>query len=102
MKTVRVTIELNESFLVWTDSGGIQEECPSFKKPVLILRNVTERPEVVEAGFGVIVGSDAEKIAAATINLLENEATYETMISGKNPFGDGNTSEAIINILTSE
>lgn len=92
--------ELNESYLIWTDSGGIQEECPSFKKPVLILRNVTERPEVVESGFGIIVGTDIEKIVKTTIELLNDESLYKTMISGSNPFGDGKTSEAIIKILT--
>lgn len=97
---LQLTKELNESFMVWTDSGGIQEECPSFQKPVLILRNVTERPEVVDAGFGIIVGSDTEKIVQAAIGLLENDSLYKAMTSGKNPFGDGNTCETIIKILT--
>ena len=92
--------ELHESTMVWTDSGGIQEECPSFKKPVLILRNVTERPEVVESGFGVIVGVNTAKIVQATVDLFESSALYNKMISGKNPFGNGKTSEAIIKIIT--
>lgn len=108
IKNVQLTeplnyIELTNIFqtckLVWSDSGGIQEECPSFKKPVLILRNVTERPEVVESGFGKIVGTDINEIIRNTQKILNNRDEYNSMISGKNPFGNGTTSKQIIDIL---
>ena len=91
---------IDESFLVWTDSGGIQEEVPTFKKPVLILRKVTERPEVISAGFGLLVGTNPNKIVAETSILLINPAEYNKRISGKNPFGDGKASDKIADILT--
>lgn len=90
---------INTSFLIWTDSGGIQEEVTALKKPVLILRNVTERPEVVTAGFGIIVGTDPTRIVNNTISLIKNENKYLNMINGSNPFGNGNASEKIISIL---
>jgi len=88
--------------LVWSDSGGIQEECPSFKKPVLILRNVTERPEVVDSGFGILVGTDVDVIVNTTDKLLTNHQEYDKMIAGKNPFGKGDASKQIIEILLKE
>ncbi len=88
--------------LVWSDSGGIQEECPSFKKPVLILRNVTERPEVVDSGFGKLVGTNVEAIVNTTTELLSNEKSYQAMIAGENPFGKGDASKQIIEILLRE
>lgn len=94
--------ELDESYIVWSDSGGIQEECPSFKKPLLILRNVTERPEVVTSGFGELVGTDTERIVERTSQLLQNKESYRLMINGKNPFGDGTASEQIIKALLND
>lgn len=91
--------EMYESYLIWTDSGGMQEEAPSFKKPVLILRNVTERPEVVESGFGKLVGTDIQEIVSSTLELFTSEELYTHMISGKNPFGEGDAAEKIIRIL---
>lgn len=91
--------ELKSSYLVWTDSGGIQEECPSFKKPVLILRNVTERPEVVDSGFGVLTGTDPEIVCDHTRRLLKDEEYYKQMISGINPFGDGTAAKQIVEII---
>jgi UDP-N-acetylglucosamine 2-epimerase (non-hydrolysing) len=91
--------EMREAYLIWTDSGGIQEEAPSMKKPVLILRNVTERPETVTAGFGVLVGVNSNKIVSVTTSLLDNKTKYKKMISGKNPFGDGKASQRIVNIV---
>lgn len=91
--------ELEESYLVWSDSGGIQEECPSFKKPLLILRNVTERPEVVSSGFGILVGTNADAIVENTTRLLNSKKAYFDMIQGQNPFGDGKASDAIVEIL---
>ena len=90
---------MNESYLIWTDSGGIQEEAPSFKKPVLILREVTERPEVISSGFGCLVGVDVNKIIEQTVLLLDSEIEYTKRISGQNPFGDGNACNKIIEII---
>jgi len=93
---------MNKSKIILTDSGGIQEEAPSVKKPVLILRNVTERPEVLDSGFGKIVGTDIDKIIEDVNILLNNDEIYKEMISGENPFGDGKASEKIIKILLNE
>lgn len=90
---------INSSFLIWTDSGGIQEEVTALKKPVLILRNVTERPEVITAGFGIIVGTNPKRIVNNTISLIKNENKYLKMINGSNPFGNGNASKKILSIL---
>ncbi len=94
--------ELQTSYLIWTDSGGIQEECPSFSKPCLILRNVTERPEVVESGFGKLVGTDLNLIVNETLELLDNENIYKKRISGINPFGDGFAANYIKDIIKKE
>ena len=94
--------ELDESYIVWSDSGGIQEECPSFKKPLLILRNVTERPEVVTSGFGELVGTDVQRIVERTSQLLRSKESYYEMINGKNPFGDGTASDQIIKALLND
>jgi len=91
--------EMRQSYLIWTDSGGIQEEAPTLKKPVLILRTVTERPEVVDSGFGKLVGTEVEKIVSATNKLLKDRAEYKRMTSGKNPFGDGKAADRIAKIL---
>jgi UDP-N-acetylglucosamine 2-epimerase (non-hydrolysing) len=91
--------ELEDSHLIWSDSGGIQEECPSFKKPILILRNTTERPEVVSSGFGELVGTETHRIIERTTQLLLDAKSYGEMIGGKNPFGDGTASTQIINVL---
>lgn len=93
---------LKHCAIVWTDSGGIQEEAPSYKKPVLILRNLTERPEVVQAGFGQIVGANAESIVELTKKLLSDSNFYSSMVSGANPFGNGDASERIHQILLSK
>jgi UDP-N-acetylglucosamine 2-epimerase (non-hydrolysing) len=90
---------LKSAFLVWSDSGGIQEECPSYKKPVLILRNLTERPEVIEAGFGILVGTDKDLIVEVSRKLLQDVKTYRGMISGINPFGDGYSSKKIVDFI---
>jgi UDP-N-acetylglucosamine 2-epimerase (non-hydrolysing) len=90
---------MRRSHFVMSDSGGIQEEAPSFKKPILILRTVTERPEVVDAGFGRLVGTDPDVVVAAATQLLSDDATYRRMVSGANPFGDGRASERIVTII---
>ena len=85
--------------LILTDSGGIQEEAPSLHKPVLILRDVTERPEVVESGAGRLVGTDTQRIVAAASQLLSDPAAYQKMSTALNPFGDGTAAETIVRIL---
>ncbi len=84
---------------ILTDSGGIQEEAPAFQKPVLILRTVTERPEVVLSGFGRLVGTHPETVIANTLELLDDAAAVRAMTGGENPFGDGHAAERIAEIL---
>jgi UDP-N-acetylglucosamine 2-epimerase len=96
---VELAALLERSYLVLTDSGGIQEEAPSFAKPVLVLREVTERPEGVAAGVAALVGTSEERIVAATSRLLHDRAAYERMASGKNPYGDGRSAERIVYAL---
>ena len=90
---------MNRSYLVLTDSGGIQEEAPSFHKPVLVLREVTERPELIEANGGVLVGTDAKLIIECVDRLLSDPDAYARMASVENPFGDGHASERIVEVL---
>jgi UDP-N-acetylglucosamine 2-epimerase len=87
---------------VLTDSGGIQEEAPTFGKPVLVLRETTERPEGVEAGVARLVGTDRERIFAAAAELLTSEAAYTAMARAINPYGDGHAAERIAAILAGE
>jgi UDP-N-acetylglucosamine 2-epimerase (non-hydrolysing) len=88
--------------LILTDSGGIQEEAPSLGKPVLVLRNETERPEAVEAGTVKIVGPHREKIVAEAMNLLDNPEAYDRMARAVNPYGDGKASVRIADFLEKE
>jgi UDP-N-acetylglucosamine 2-epimerase (non-hydrolysing) len=90
---------MKHAYLVLTDSGGIQEEAPSLGKPVLVLRNFTERPEAVAAGTVRIVGTDREKIEAETMRLLENETAYNRMARASNPYGDGHAAVRIVEAL---
>jgi UDP-GlcNAc:undecaprenyl-phosphate GlcNAc-1-phosphate transferase len=90
---------INKSTLVLTDSGGIQEEAPSLGKPVLVLRNETERPEAVEAGTVKVVGSDKEAIIENVTRLLTDKAAYEKMSKAANPYGDGKSSERIVDAI---
>ena len=90
---------MRRSVMVLTDSGGIQEEAPAMHKPVLILRTVTERPEVVESGFGKLVGTDRDVIVEEASHVLSDPVAYRAMISGTNPFGDGHAAERIVEIL---
>lgn len=87
------------SYLILTDSGGIQEEAPSLGKPVLVLREVTERPEGVEAGVLKVVGTDPDRIVAEVARLLTDEAAYREMAQRRNPYGDGHAAERIVEIL---
>lgn len=86
-------------YLCLTDSGGIQEECPSYGKPVLVMRDTTERPEGIEAGTLRLVGTDEEVIYNNFKDLLENKASYEKMAHACNPYGDGHACERIADIL---
>lgn len=85
--------------LILTDSGGLQEEAPALGKPTLVLRNITERPEAIEAGTVKLVGKDAESIFKQTEMLLNNDDLYEKMASATNPYGDGKATERILNIM---
>ena len=87
------------SFLCLTDSGGIQEECPSYGVPVLVMRDTTERPEGVDAGTLKLVGTDEETIYRSFKELLENEEEYSKMSKAVNPYGDGHACERIADIL---
>jgi len=93
---------MNRAYLILTDSGGIQEEAPSLGKPVLVMRNVTERPEGIKAGTAKLVGTNSEKIFSETLKLLENKRSYQTMARAVNPYGDGKASDRIIAILRRE
>jgi UDP-N-acetylglucosamine 2-epimerase (non-hydrolysing) len=80
---------MNRSTLVLTDSGGVQEEAPTLGKPVLVLRDTTERPEAVTAGTVRLVGTNADKIVGAATSLLTDSVAYRTMARAVNPYGDG-------------
>jgi UDP-N-acetylglucosamine 2-epimerase (non-hydrolysing) len=84
---------------VMTDSGGVQEEAPALAKPVLVMRETTERPEGVVAGTAKLVGSDEELIVTEASRLLDNSSAYEAMARAHNPFGDGRSSERIARIV---
>ncbi len=90
---------MQRSYLILTDSGGIQEEAPSLGKPVLVMRDTTERPEGIEAGTLKLVGTGEEMIYRAFAELLENKGEYEKMAHASNPYGDGYASVRIANIL---
>ena len=90
---------LNNAFIIMTDSGGIQEEAPSLGKPVLVLRDTTERPEGVDAGTLKLVGTDQEKIYETTKALLTDHELYEEMSHASNPYGDGHASKRIVNAI---
>jgi len=82
-----------------SDSGGIQEEAPSFHKPVLVLRTETERPEAVEAGTVKVIGTDTDRIIAEAEILLNDKDAYDRMAKAKNPYGDGKASLYIIEAI---
>lgn len=93
---------MNSSYLIVTDSGGIQEEAPSLGKPVLVIRNTTERPEGIKAGTLKLVGTEKENVKSAIKELLINEEAYQKMSMAQNPYGDGNASKRIVKILLSK
>jgi len=90
---------MDRATLILTDSGGIQEEAPSLGKPVLVMRDTTERPEAVKAGTAKLVGADSARIVRETSRLLTDEATYEDMARAHNPYGDGKATERIIEVI---
>ncbi|MDQ7918696.1 UDP-N-acetylglucosamine 2-epimerase (non-hydrolyzing) [Mesonia sp. MT50] len=90
---------MNQSKLIITDSGGVQEEAPSLGKPVLVMRNDTERPEAVDAGTVVLVGTDTRRIVEETLSLLNDPTHYQEMSAKHNPYGDGKACERIVEFL---
>lgn len=93
---------LRLSLLILTDSGGLQEEAPSYNKPVLILRDSTERPEIIDCGLGFLVGSDQGRISTVFRLFYENKELYQKLQLVENPFGDGRTSERLLHFLLHE
>jgi UDP-N-acetylglucosamine 2-epimerase (non-hydrolysing) len=90
---------MSKSYFIITDSGGVQEEAPSLGKPVLVMRDTTERPEALEAGTVKLVGTDPKTIISEAQNLLDNKDDYETMSKAHNPYGDGKACEKIVEYL---
>lgn len=93
---------MRRSFIILTDSGGIQEEAPYLKKPVLVMRDVTERPEAIANGNAKLVGTDPVRIVHHVRTLLTNQDSYDSFCSGVNPYGDGQASERIVAALLGE
>lgn len=91
---------MSQSHLIISDSGGIQEEAPSLGKPVLVVRDTTERPEAVLAGTVRLIGTDSERIYRETCELLDSDAAYQRMAIAHNPYGDGFASKRIVDVLT--
>jgi len=90
---------MSQSKIIITDSGGVQEEAPSLGKPVLVMRETTERPEAVDAGTVILVGTDPDKIVNETLALLNDEVKYNIMASKHNPYGDGKACEKIVSFF---
>ncbi len=91
--------EMNRAYIILTDSGGIQEEAPSLGKPVLVMRETTERPEGIEAGTVKLVGTDEDRIYSEAARLLSDEAAYQEMAQARNPYGDGHATGRILAAL---
>jgi UDP-N-acetylglucosamine 2-epimerase (non-hydrolysing) len=92
---------MQRAYILLTDSGGIQEEGPSLGKPVLVMREVSERPEAIAAGTACLTGTDPEKVVAAVSSLLDDPVCYRRMTSRPNPYGDGHAAERIVEFLIS-
>ncbi|MGO4172587.1 non-hydrolyzing UDP-N-acetylglucosamine 2-epimerase [Bosea sp. TAF32] len=92
-------LAMNSAHIILSDSGGVQEEAPALGKPVLVLRDTTERPEAVEAGTARLVGTEVHTIVSACEELLTDPEAYRAMAQAKNPFGDGHASEQILDVL---
>lgn len=93
---------LDKCYFVITDSGGIQEEAPSLGKPVLVIRDVTERTEGIEAGTAILVGTSKQKIIQSSVELFENSDAYEKMAKAVNPYGSGNSAQQIVDVILKE
>jgi len=93
---------MERAYFIMSDSGGVQEEAPSLKKPVLVLRDTTERPEGIEAGTLKLVGTDFNNVYQSTKELLTNKVLYNKMAESKNPYGDGNASKYIVDAIIKE
>jgi UDP-N-acetylglucosamine 2-epimerase (non-hydrolysing) len=90
---------MNRSRIIITDSGGVQEEAPSLGKPVLVMRDTTERPEAVEAGTVILVGTDKDRIVSEALELINNKDRFDQMSQLHNPYGDGSACKRIVNII---
>ncbi len=90
---------MDKAYLIITDSGGVQEEAPSLGKPVLVMRDTTERPEAVDAGTVILVGTDKNRIKQEAVDLLDNQSRYKKMTMLHNPYGDGKASQRIVDFL---
>lgn len=90
---------MNQSYMIITDSGGVQEEAPSLGKPVLVMRDTTERPEAVDAGTVILVGTNKDKIVSEAQSLLNDKERYQSMRELHNPYGDGTACERIVNFI---
>jgi UDP-N-acetylglucosamine 2-epimerase (non-hydrolysing) len=90
---------MNKSYFIITDSGGVQEEAPSLGKPVLVMRDTTERPEAVEAGTVKLVGTNKEMIIKEAQKLINNQEEYNKMSKAHNPYGDGKACERIVEFM---
>lgn len=93
---------LENCYLVLTDSGGIQEEAPAFGRPVVVLRETTERPEIIDSGNGLLVGTDQEKIVSTVSSLLTDVAMYKQMAEAANPYGEPGVARTILSYLSSK
>ncbi|MBW8721579.1 MAG: UDP-N-acetylglucosamine 2-epimerase, partial [Polaromonas sp.] len=96
---VQMQQALVDACVVLTDSGGLQEEAPTFGIPVLVLREETERPEAVQAGCALLIGASRQVIVRETLRLLTDTAAYTRMSQAGNPFGDGKASQRIVDVL---
>jgi UDP-N-acetylglucosamine 2-epimerase (non-hydrolysing) len=90
---------MNQAYIILTDSGGIQEEAPSLGKPVLVMRDTTERPEALEAGTVKLVGTSVDVMTAAINELMDSNEAYKKMSFAHNPYGDGTACQKIISVL---
>ena len=93
---------MESAHLVLTDSGGVQEEVPTLRKPLVVMREVTERPEGIAAGVACLAGTSEGRIYGETRRLLDDEAAYRRMATGHNPYGDGRASVRIVDVLQAE
>ncbi len=90
---------MDKAYLCLSDSGGVQEEGPAIGKPVLVMREVTERPEAVDAGAARLVGTDRERIVSSVVELLDDPECYRRMSTAGSPYGDGKAAERIASFL---